>query len=208
MAESSDTSTDMTTLRRKVILFFATAYPMPVTDTEILNFLSELDIDTTQPQLAQVLQELHRDGVITRDAEGAERWQMPQTEDVLEHIAKDMLENEDAQIFVQSPYVRPLLTKEFLNRHEQRFKESLTDLSPSVLAMFDVDGSAESIDELFSSLIEEMEQDDGSIAPHPELIYWMLYPDEMIEKIQHIHQIMGSECLDELLDKLDEEEQE
>jgi len=127
---------------------------------------------------------------------------------VLEHIAKDMLENEEAQVFVQSPYVRPLLTKGFLNRHEQRFKESLTNLSPYVLAIFDVDGSAESIDELFSSLIEEMEQDDGSIAPHPEFIYWMLYPDEMIEKIEHIHQIMGSECLDELLDKLDEEEQE
>jgi hypothetical protein len=198
----------MTMLKRKVILFFATAYPVPVTETEILNFLSELEIDTTQPELTQVLKDLHKDGVITRESEGAERWQMPQTEEVLERIAKDMLENEDAQIFVQSPYVQPLLTKEFLYRHEERFKESFSDLSPEVLSLFDVEGTEESIDELFTSLVEEMEQEDGSIAPHPELVYWMLYPDDMVEKIQHVHTIMGTECLDDLLDKLDEEEQE
>ena len=190
---------ETTPLWRLVVLYFVTHYPTPVRMPLLLSSLEQAlgqppDEDAVRAIVAELIaQESITDG---RSSHGA--MALVASDDVLAALAYGMLEYEEGIAFMESPFVAAIVNRDFFRRRAPFFRESVCSLPPELLQYLDCDGSPEDVGQLYDSLVDELVSSVG-IETHPEVLFWVLFPEKMASRIAGVYEKIGKEGMDEAL---------
>jgi len=187
-------------LKRKIILYFSSVYPITVNLMSMRHFLKKMGFIFSNDQIHKVFQILSDEGIIIQNTLEQDKWALSPSLKVLKKIAKEQLENEDKYIFTQSPFVQELADKDLFIKNAPLFKKAVSGMSKELLSHIGCDETEKSVNELYESVINELDTVEG-LASQPELLYWFLYPGDMAKRIKKIYEAIGPLCMHNLMEE-------
>ena len=190
---------ETTPLWRLVVLYFVTHYPTPVRLPQLVSSMEQaLDQRPDDDKVRGIVDELIGCGAITDGSASHGAMALVASDEVLAILAYGMLEYEEGIAFMESPYVAAIVNRDFFRRRANSFRESVCSMGPELLQYLDCDGTPDDVDQLYDSLVDELVTSVG-IETHPEVLFWVLFPEKMASRIASVYEKIGKEGMDEAL---------
>lgn len=184
-------------LWRAVVLLFASRFPEGMRRIDVAEAVpSLLEEAPSAEDITATVAALIAEGILVEGPHG--KMAIVPSDEVLGRIARHLLEYDEGIAFMSSPYVASLVDLSFFRRHAEQFKTSVASMPPELRSYLDCEGGGEEIDRLYDAMVDDLLSTVG-IRAHPEILFWVLYPDEMVRRIGRVYDAIGSEGMDEAL---------